>query len=297
MIVLLLGAGCGAGLWCWWTGTRPATPALTAAMTPRQPTAEAGPAPAQGSGAGWSARAGRRLVPLLARSGLPGTKTAAALRTLRIPMERHLAEKATAALAGLVFPELLAFVGMLAGVRVGWVLPAGTAVLLAALLFWAPDHTVRQDAERHRTEVRHALSAFLDLTVVGLSGGSGIEQSLRSAADAGQGAAFATFRRALREAELTSTAPWGPLARLGEQLGVAELPELAATVALAGNEGARIKASLASKAATLRGHLLSDAEAAAASATERMSVPVVGLFAAFLIFMAYPSLSAALSGM
>lgn len=236
-------------------------------------------------------------MPLLARSGLPGAKTAAALRTMRVPAERHLAEKATAALAGLAFPEILAVLGILAGTPVGWVLPTGAAVLLAVVLFFAPDHAVRQDAEHHRAEVRHALSAFLDLTVVGLSGGSGIEQSLRSAATAGQGPAFAAFRRALREAELTQSDVWGPLARLGEQLGVTELPELAATVALAGNEGARIKASLASKAATLRGHLLSETEAAASSATERMSIPVVGLFAAFLIFMGYPAVSLALAGL
>ncbi|MEY9969291.1 tight adherence protein C [Streptacidiphilus sp. MAP12-16] len=296
MIVLLLGAAFGAGLWCWWTGTRPATPALTAALTPRQPPAPVAK-PAADNRAGWSARAGRVVVPWLARSGLPGATTAAALRTMRVPVERHLAEKAAAALAGLVFPWLLAVLGSLVGIRVGWVLPSGAAVLLAAVLFFIPDHAVRQDSQRHRVEIRHALSAFLDLTVVGLSGGSGIEQSLRSAAGAGQGPAFAAFRRALREAELTGTAPWGPLARLGEQLGVTELPELAATVALAGNEGARIRASLASKAATLRGHLLSEAEAAASSATERMSIPVVGLFAAFLIFLGYPAVSLAIAGM
>lgn len=297
MIVWLLSAGFGAGVWCWWSGTRPATPALAASLVPRPPDAPADAFSTGSGGAGWSARAGQIVAPWLAKSGLPGAKTAAALRTMRVPVERHLAEKAAAAAAGLMFPELLALLGALVGIRVGWVLPVFTAVLLALVLFLVPDHAVRQDARRYRAEVRHALSAFLDLTVVGLSGGSGIEQSLRSAAGAGQGPAFAAFRRALREAELTATAPWGPLARLGEQLGVTELPELAATVALAGNEGARIKASLASKAATLRGHLLAESEAASSSATERMSIPVVGLFAAFLIFMGYPAVSLALAGM
>jgi hypothetical protein len=76
-----------------------------------------------------------------------------------------------------------------------------------------------------------------------------------------------------------------------------ELTELAATTALAGHEGARIKASLVSKATTVRAHLLAESEAEAASATERMSLPVVALFGGFLLFIGYPALAHALTGL
>ncbi|WP_344437713.1 type II secretion system F family protein [Kitasatospora nipponensis] len=222
---------------------------------------------------------------------------AADLRTLAVPVERHLAEKATAALAGLLGPWLLAAMAAAAGPGCPLLLPAWGSVALALALFFAPDLALRQRATRYRVDVRHALSTFLDLTVVALSGGAGVEQALTAAADAGHGPAFTAFRRALRQAEVTRTPPWAPLGELGERLAVAELSELAATTSLAGQEGARIKASLTSKAATLRAHLLAEAEAEAASATERMSLPVVILFAGFLLFIGYPALAHALSGL
>jgi len=69
--------------------------------------------------------------------------------------------------------------------------------------------------------------------------------------------------------------PWeaGPRARIGE------LSELAASVSLAGTEGAKVRASLAAKAASLRTHELAEAETADQAATERMSLPIVMLFA------------------
>jgi Flp pilus assembly protein TadB len=236
-------------------------------------------------------------VPLLRRLRLPGKKIATDLRTLAVPIERHLAEKATAALVGLLLPWLLPMLAALAGVPVPLLLPAWGSVALAVVLFFVPDLSLRQRAARYRAEVRHALSTFLDLTVVALSGGAGVEQALTAAAAAGQGPAFTAFRHALSKAEVTRTPPWAPLGELGERLAVAELSELAATTALAGHEGAKVKASLTSKAATLRAHLLAEAEAEAASATERMSLPVVLLFSGFLLFIGYPALAHALAGL
>jgi Flp pilus assembly protein TadB len=236
-------------------------------------------------------------VPLLLRCRLPGKKIAADLHTLAIPVERHLAEKATAALAGLLMPWLLPVLTAMVGLHVPLLLPAWASTALAVVLFFAPDLSLRQRAGQYRAEVRHALSMFLDLTVVALSGGAGVEQALTAAATAGHGPAFTAFRHALSKAEVTRTPPWVPLGELGERLAVAELSELAATTALAGHEGAKVRASLTSKAATLRAHLLAEAEAEAAAATERMSLPVVLLFAGFLLFIGYPALANALSGL
>ena len=100
--------------------------------------------------------------------------------------------------------------------------------------------------------------------------------------------------------------PWTPptpptptrgrrLARLGDALGVEVLVELGAVLDLAGTEGARVRASLVAKAAALRAHAHSEQEAAAAAATERMSLPVVMLFAAYLVFIGYPALAQVLT--
>ena len=111
------------------------------------------------------------------------------------------------------------------------------------------------------------------------------------------GWAFAYLRRALDHARLARETPWAALGRLGQELGIGELSELAASVALAGTEGAKVRASLAAKAASLRTHELAEAETADQAATERMSLPVVLLFAGFLLFFGYPAVEHVLTGL
>ena len=92
------------------------------------------------------------------------------------------------------------------------------------------------------------------------------------------------------------TSPWDAFDELGAQLGVVELRELAASVRLAGEQGAKIKASLASKAAALRAQQLARMEAAAHAASERMALPNVAMFLGFLIFAGYPALISIVGG-
>jgi len=78
--------------------------------------------------------------------------------------------------------------------------------------------------------------------------------------------------------------------RLGEELGIDELSELAASLALAGAEGARVRSSLQAKAISMRAHELSEAETSDQAATERMSLPIVLLLAGFMVLIGYPAL-------
>jgi len=132
---------------------------------------------------------------------------------------------------------------------------------------------------------------------VTLAGGAGVDSAVRDAAAVGRGWAFTRIRAALEGARLTRTTPWSGLRRLGDEVGVAELAELAASVGLAGTEGARVRASLAAKARGLRTHQLTDAESDAQSATERLALPVTVLFLGFLIFIGYPALMLVLAGL
>ena len=177
------------------------------------------------------------------------------------------------------------------GLHVPLAVPLWAGLALAVAGFLTPDLAVRADAARVRARFRHALSAFLDLAVISLAAGTGLDQALHDAAAVGDGHAFTRLRHALTTAAITRVPPWQTLARLGTDLDLPELSELAASLALAGSEGARIRASLTAKASALRTHQLTAAEAAAQSATERMSLPVVLLFAGFLTFIAYPAIS------
>ena len=79
-------------------------------------------------------------------------------------------------------------------------------------------------------------------------------------------------------------------AELGESLGIEPLVELASSMQLAGVQGARVRLSLAAKAASLRSRQMANIEAEAQSASERMGLPVAAMFLGFLIFLIYPAI-------
>ncbi|HXP32778.1 MAG TPA: type II secretion system F family protein [Acidimicrobiales bacterium] len=210
--------------------------------------------------------------------------------------ERHLAEKVTLCLTGFLLVPVAVAIMALGGTFLAWEIPVWFAIVLGVGGFVLPDIGMHADAAKRRADFRHALGSFLDLVVIALAGGVGVEGALTDAAGVGQGWAFARLHRALEEANLTRVAPWGPLGRLGDDLGIDELRELAGTVGLAGSEGAKVRATLSAKAASIRAHSLADAQAAAESTTERMSLPVVVLFAGFLLFVGYPAIAHVLTG-
>jgi tight adherence protein C len=302
-LALLAGAGVGLGLLAILRGITPPRAPLAAALARLQPGATPPgrpppPPPAPAGAPGWGVRLlGAPLERLAGPLGLVPHRLARDLAVLARPPERHLADKATLALVGLLLAPATTAALAVAGVRVPLAVPVWAAVLLGAAGFVTPDLGVRADAAARRRDLRHALSSLLDLTVIALAGGAGVEGALTDAASIGRGPAAARLRQALAGAQLRREPPWAPLGRLGEELGVEELVELAASMRLAGAEGARVRASLAAKAASVRAHLRAEAETTAQAATEQMSLPVVLLFAGFLVFVGYPALARVLTGL
>jgi tight adherence protein C len=296
-LVLLAGAGAGLGLWLIVVGWWPRPPRLDKALVALDPAPHPADTPALDEISGWTARAGRPAVRYLLRLGLPTAGTRRDLATIGKPVGVHLAEQATATVVGLLLPPVLAATLALLGLDPGVAIPTVALVLLAGLGFLAPKLSARSEAAKHRAGFRHALGSFLDLVVVSLAGGAGVDQALDDAATVGRGPAYAELRYALTEARLARVAPWDTLGALGERVGVEQLQQLAATVGLAGTEGAKVRTSLRSRAAALRTRQLTDAEADASAATERMSLPIVALFTGFLIFLGYPAVVAVLTGL
>lgn len=291
---ILLGAMTGVGLWALLVWAAPPRPALREVLRHAQP---ADPAPAtptwpQPSGEiahGWRL-VGRPAVPALRRAGLPRTSLHADLRITATDPEQLLTGKAAGAVVGLLTPPLLAGVLTATGVAVGIEIPVLGAVGFAAVGFLLPDITLRREAHRQRHDARHALSAYLDLVVISLAGGAGVEAALTDAARIGDGPLFTRLRDALDTARLTRTSSWDALDHLGTQIALPDLTELAATTTLAGTEGARVRASLAARAQTLRTRLLTDTEAASKAATERLGLPWGLLLLGFLVLLGYPAL-------
>ena len=218
------------------------------------------------------------------------------LRTLERSPDEHMARCLLSAFILGALPPLAAAILTLDGMAVSFTVPAGVALLFALGGLALPSITLHQEAERKRADFKHALSAYLNLVGVNVAAGRGVEGALDKAAATGQGPAFTAIRRALYRAQTTGQTPWAALDALGAEIGIDELRELAATISLAGGVGAKVRESLAAKAATLRKRGLSEIQASANAASERMAMPVVLLVIGLIVFIGYPAISRILSG-
>lgn len=178
---------------------------------------------------------------------------------------------------------LLAAVGLVINPLWATIIALGGALIA----FVVPDVRLRARAKERRTAFRHALSAYLDLVTIIMSGGGGLLTALHSAADAGDGWAFAEIRGALDRARLSNRTPWSQLEVLSERFDIPELRDLVATAELAGTEGSRITESVATKSDVLRARLQAEIEQTSESLTEQMLLPVGLLLVALFLFLGF----------
>lgn len=290
---MLLGAAAGLGLMLIATGAVPArTPLADALQRLDTP-------PAVGQHASEPAWVRILGEPLL-ETGAGRLATRSVGQDLRVigrsPAE-HLARHVALLVVALLWAPATVALMAIGGVRVSWALPVWTSLVLCVPALVVPTLAVRTDAAERRASFRHALGCFLDLVAVRLAGGAGVDSALAGSAAAGDGWAFTELRQALTSARLRGQPSWWGLASLGDEIGVAELQELAASAGLAGDEGARVRVSIAAKARSIRVRGLADAEGAAQSASERMSLPVVLLMTGFIVFLGYPAVAQVVNGL
>lgn len=219
------------------------------------------------------------------------------LRVIGRSPEEHVARHVLMLTVGLLWAPATFGLMALGGVDVSFVLPVWVSLVFGLVALVIPTLAVRAEAAERRRSFRHALGCFLDLVAVRLAGGAGVDSALAGSAAAGDGWAFAEIRQALTEARLRGEPSWNGLAALGDAIGVTELQELAASAGLAGDEGARVRVSIAAKARSIRMRGIADAEGAAQSASERMSLPVVLLMTGFIVFLGYPAVAQVINGL
>lgn len=220
-----------------------------------------------------------------------------ALRVTGSSLETLCSQAVLGGVVGLVLPVVCWGVISLGGLRVSPAVPVWAGALLSGAGALLPVAALWADAKRCRRETRRVVGTFLDLVVLCLAGGMGIEGALHAAAQVGDDDVSARLLGVLTLARDSGDSPWDALARLGTELGVGELPELAAAVRLAGTQGARIRSTLSAKATSIRRHELADAEAEANAVTERLFLPGVLLLVGFLLFIGYPAVARITSGL
>jgi tight adherence protein C len=198
--------------------------------------------------------------------------------------------------AGLVGPPLLSVLSR----PIGSAVPLGIAVacglVALPLCAGAPIVALARRAKERRRHFRGVVASFVDLVVLGLAGGVGIEGALLAASQVSSDWASQRMGHVLLRSRDSGESPWHALRRLGQELGAPELEELSATLQLAGTEGARIRHSLSARAVSLRRHEQAEAESTANAMTERLFLPGALLLIGFLLFVGYPAFSRILGG-
>jgi Flp pilus assembly protein TadB len=289
-VALLAGLLAGSGVWLAWTGLRPLPEPLGTALArierrPHESRVDSGIDERD-------ERIGRfllRNVPILEQAV---GRTAVDLRIVgRSPEEQAVRVGSYMALA-LVLGPWLGFVAWLVGADIPAFVPGSLALGGAVAGVAMPFVSLRREARERRQGFSRSLSSWCDVVVMNLAAGRGVEQAMETAASSGTSWAFAELRGALRGGYVRGEPPWVALERLGTELGVSDLGELASTIAMAGEEGAAVRTSVAAKARTIRERMIADTEVAAAAVTERMSLPSILLVLGFLVFLGYPALNA-----
>ncbi|PRY17791.1 type II secretion system protein [Kineococcus rhizosphaerae] len=235
------------------------------------------------------ARLADRLEVLASDRGWRLRRTRADLAVLGRRTGEFLATKVVAALVLLLLAPVCWVVLRTFGVPLPGGVPLSLALVLGGTGFVVPDLALRSDAARRRRDFRRVVGVFSDLVAMNLAGGRGLPEALLSSASVSDYWALVRIRQALSGARLSGSTPWQALGDLGTELAVAELVDLAGALALAADDGAKIRASLAARAATLRRRDMADVEGEAGEKSQSMLVAQLVLCTAFMVFLAFPA--------
>lgn len=235
---------------------------------------------------------GGRLSEVVDRTGFDLGKLRANLSILGRTLETHLAITVLASVAGFLAPVVLGllFAVLAPGASFGGV-PVVGGLLLALLGAVVPSVAVRPRAEQRRTDFRHVVGSFVDLVAMNLAGGRGVPEALKTAAEVSDGWAMVRIRDTLLSARLHGVTPWAALGELGRELRIEELVDMAASLALVAEDGAKVRESLSSRAASMRKRELAEAEGKAGEKSQSMLVAQLLLCVGFLLFLVYPAIS------
>ncbi|MGA3148409.1 MAG: type II secretion system F family protein [Acidimicrobiales bacterium] len=297
-VVVILGAFAGLGCIGVVKGAHAAPPSLESISA-----IMSNPSPASGGpkgGLNVSATAGKRLVDWVDSTTIASHPTWLALfPSLAITGEspEGLAAKVlVVGGAGLLGPPIVWMATQLAGIPVSPVAVILISAIAAPAAACLPVAMMLSRARDRRRHFRIVIGSFVDLVVLSLAGGVGIEGALLAASRVSDDWAATRMARSLSTARDSGQSPWAGLGQLGVEIAVPELVELSTTLELAGTEGARIRQSLSSRAVSLRRHEQADAESAANTMTERLFLPGALLLFGFLLFVGYPAFSRIIGG-
>ncbi|WP_435740094.1 hypothetical protein [Clavibacter nebraskensis] len=210
------------------------------------------------------------------------------LDLLEIPVSTFYARKLQLAAIGFIGPLLLPIVFQLT-LGFFFPLPLLLSPVLALVMWLWPDATVRAKARQARREFTRFVTVYLELVAVTLLGTTTPDSALSKAASLSDAWAFRRIRREYQIAELTRVSKWDALDRLGEQLDVPALTDMARMMRL-GEARVGLRDQLRAACDKLRAKVAADDFDAAERATSAMTAPVVATLVPILALVLVPFL-------
>ena len=199
-------------------------------------------------------------------------------------------------LAGLVVGAVLvAVIALLFSVALGLSVPPMLVAAFAAggalAGWWLPDSMLKTQAEQERERFKQSSEAWLELVAQLVTAGADEHAALNAAARCSNQPAFTALRDALAEASARGEPPWNGLRRLAESRRLRFMDPFIASLELAGTTGAGARQAILSQVEAARSKSLAEADAIAASASEKMGAPLALIGGAFMVLMGYPPLA------
>ena len=288
--MILLGVAAGLGLLLVLVGFVPRPVETPSAVL--QP----GSAAAKGSGdAGSMQDATRQATRRAARRIEKDMQTRSALMQDARMVGRSLEAHAMQKMVGLVLGGSgLAAAAVFANTLFGLGLPLPIVVAAAGaggLGGWLlPDSILRTEADKERVLFQQVTESWLELVAQLVTAGADTFGALAAAASYSEQPGFVVIRDALRESAAGGEAPWTGLRRMADERRLRFLDPFCAALELAGTTGAGSRQAILAQVEAARSKGMLEADAVAASASEKMGAPLALIGGAFMILMGYPPL-------
>jgi hypothetical protein len=148
--------------------------------------------------------------------------------------------------------------------------------------------SISLDLSVRRRDLGSAAADLVQLVAVGLTTDQSVDEAVRFALSIDRGQDFELFRHEIAAAPLRGLTVWEALDRLGHDLDLRELRDLATAVERQGLEGVSITATVTAMATALRERALDRLERDADRANAALAGPTLCFVVTTLVFLAYP---------
>ncbi|MXY11480.1 MAG: hypothetical protein F4Z00_03825 [Acidimicrobiaceae bacterium] len=156
---------------------------------------------------------------------------------------------------------------------------------------WLPDSILRTEADKERILFQQVAESWLEPMAQLVTAGTDTFAALTKAASYSDQPGFVVIREALRTAAVSGEPPWTGLRRIADARRLRFIDPFCSALELAGTTGAGSRQAIMAQVDAARSKAMLEADAAAASSSEKMGAPLALIGGAFMILMGYPPMA------